>query len=320
MDNKQLPTFDASLCSDSSNYLHDLFQECFTKKKVFTFTHALKNALPLWRKSCSLNGYGRLLWSLYYKERQWANALPTATEYVYQVLKQVYESYRLQQPPLGEYRIPPIIHQIWLGSSFPTKYRSWQKTWQKIPGFKYHLWTEEDIYTFPLKNRELYDKATNWGERSDIVRYEILYRYGGLYVDTDFVCLKPQRIQELHQQYDFYGVLQPLDVMMFCLANGVIGAVPEHPILGATMDHIRYTSRVHPTPIWARTGPMPFTRVVCSILGSEKRDVVLPPTYFFPRTLLDERIEQPWPAESIAVHHWQASWTLPEAVVPPRDE
>ena len=29
------------------------------------------------------------------------------------------------------------------------------------------------------------------GEKSDIFRYEILYRFGGVYVDTDFECIKP---------------------------------------------------------------------------------------------------------------------------------
>ena len=28
-------------------------------------------------------------------------------------------------------------------------------------------------------------------EKADILRYELLYRFGGLYIDADIICLKP---------------------------------------------------------------------------------------------------------------------------------
>jgi mannosyltransferase OCH1-like enzyme len=36
-----------------------------------------------------------------------------------------------------------------------------------------------------------FDRASNFGEKSDIWRYEILFRLGGVYVDTDFECVRP---------------------------------------------------------------------------------------------------------------------------------
>ena len=84
-------------------------------------------------------------------------------------------------------RIPKIIHHIWLGSPFPEKYKILRETWKKHhPDWEFVLWTDEDIEAFGLFNKDLYDQSDNYGAKSDIARYEILYRFGGLYIDTDF--------------------------------------------------------------------------------------------------------------------------------------
>jgi hypothetical protein len=44
---------------------------------------------------------------------------------------------------------------------------------------------------FKMKNKDAFSGATNYGEKSDILRYEILSQFGGIYVDCDFECLKP---------------------------------------------------------------------------------------------------------------------------------
>lgn len=35
------------------------------------------------------------------------------------------------------------------------------------------MWTDSDVETFGLENREAYDAAGNFGEKSDILRYEV---------------------------------------------------------------------------------------------------------------------------------------------------
>ena len=41
-----------------------------------------------------------------------------------------------------------------------------------------------------MEKRDVFERAINPGMKSDIFRYEILKQIGGLYVDTDFECLK----------------------------------------------------------------------------------------------------------------------------------
>ena len=94
-------------------------------------------------------------------------------------------------------RIPKIVHQIWLGGPVPEVYQAWMSSWLALNGWEYKLWTDEELKTFHLHNKDLFDMAKNFGEKSDILRLEILFQYGGGYVDTDFECLRPDSFSKI---------------------------------------------------------------------------------------------------------------------------
>lgn len=86
--------------------------------------------------------------------------------------------------------IPKIIHQIWLGDGdVPIKYLSFIDSWKSHhPDWEYHLWTVDHL--IPLRNQRSYDQTTDVVQKTNIVRYEVLYQYGGIYVELDTACLK----------------------------------------------------------------------------------------------------------------------------------
>src|SRR6185295_9707651 len=64
--------------------------------------------------------------------------------------------------------------------------------------FEFHRWTDASVAEF-LKNeppefQNLYKRAKNHGEGGDILRYMILGRVGGLYVDWDVLLLDARRL------------------------------------------------------------------------------------------------------------------------------
>ena len=87
--------------------------------------------------------------------------------------------------------IPKIIHQIHLGKKpLSEKEIEWQKTWKTYnPNYEFIFWDDKKIDELELTNR-MYLQNESYSIQSDILRYEILYQYGGVYVDTDFECLK----------------------------------------------------------------------------------------------------------------------------------
>jgi mannosyltransferase OCH1-like enzyme len=84
--------------------------------------------------------------------------------------------------------IPRIIHQIWLGPLTPPSKAldSWKK---KHPNWEYRLWTEDNLPN--LKNQHAFDVSDNYPQKADILRYELLEQFGGVYVDADVHCIKP---------------------------------------------------------------------------------------------------------------------------------
>ncbi len=230
-------------------------------------------------------------------------------------------------PVKDEYRIPPIIHQVWLGSPPPEKYREWMTTWMNWHGWAYRLWTDDDVKCMELYNQDLYDHADNYGEKSDILRFEILYEYGGMYVDVDFECINPAIFDELHCSWDFYigfeplehGLLNGYDMFKFC--NAIIGAAPGHPIMLKLIEDLR-SNYIACKGLWTveKTGPAYVTRTIFAYELNNPRhgylNAYLPVSFLYPfsepetRQLLhqDDDTELFAPPETAAIHYWGHSW------------
>jgi mannosyltransferase OCH1-like enzyme len=230
----------------------------------------------------------------------------------WQLSKSLYDMHVLKNLEFqAEPRIPKIIHHIWLGSSFPEKYHALRDSWLKHnPGWEYKVWTDKDIEELDLINKEKYDNAQNYGEKSDIARYEILYRFGGLYIDTDFECIKS--FDTLNHCFDFYaGLVHEKE----CIANNaLIAARPGHPIMRICIEDI-YTITNTSTDLLDRTGPYFFTRSINKyIKNNPDRVVLFPASYFYPWPSWSRfkksrsEIEAWFRPETLAVHHWYCSW------------
>lgn len=235
-----------------------------------------------------------------------------------------------QQDVLTCYRIPPIVHQIWLGSKVPEKYRAWMESWMQIRGWKYMLWTDEEVSRFPMQNRDLFEMSDNWGEKSDILRLEILLKYGGVYVDTDFECVRPESFEKLHKGFDFYIGFESLEhgfigkFNMFKMCNAIIGAIPQHPIIKDLVENMRanfMAYRPHAGPI-GTTGPGYLTRIICEYVETKVdgyRNMYFPATFFYPFSAIDvenfipgSQETLPIFLETLGVHYWNMSWVKKE--------
>lgn len=228
--------------------------------------------------------------------------------------KSFYEAYHNQNLEEENYLIPPLIHFIWLGSPLPEKMMKIIETWKKLhPTWTVKIWTDEDVPFFELQNREAFDKSINFGEKSDIFRYEILYLFGGIYADVDFECLQP--FDSLHQSCEFYVGLHRDNQVIH---NSIIGARRGHPIIKACIDNLRTSLADHdPYRIMRETGPYHLTKIFLSMASSCElgKTVVFPPTilYPFPNIFRDdmnneEAKRQFVRPESIAIHYWSCSW------------
>ncbi len=222
------------------------------------------------------------------------------------LLTQLYEK---RQPskvlPTPHPQIPKIIHQIWLGSPLPKGLESYTRTWQALhPGWQYILWTEENVRHLNLQNQALFDQATNYAVKSDILRYELLYKFGGLYVDTDFECLMPFD-SFVHRYTAFAGISNE---HCFAVNNALIAAAPGHEILKKCIENISAPKSYRWQDVSKACGPMHFTKQFMVELGaSYKNALALPQRYFYPKPLHGQANSRTM-LSAYAVHHWDASW------------
>lgn len=230
-----------------------------------------------------------------------------------------YETYHHAYLEEKDYLIPPIIHFIWLGSSLPFTAQKMIETWREHhPGWIIKIWTDADVEPFGLRNKQAFDKSANFGQKSDIFRYEILYRFGGVYVDIDFECLQP--FDSLHQSCEFYAGISQENNSLY---NGLIGVKRQHPIMKACIDHLEITEPFSyagnlfcALQILHQSGPHYFTNIfsLAAPACEAKKIALLPPTVAYPipasfaGMITDEVKQQYIRPETLCIHHWGCSW------------
>ena len=101
--------------------------------------------------------------------------------------------------------IPKIIHYCWFGGNeLPENMRRCMESWKKYcPDYEIRRWDESN-YDF---NRISYSseayQVQKWGFVTDAIRLDVVYRYGGIYLDTDVELLKP--LDDLLEHSAFFG-------------------------------------------------------------------------------------------------------------------
>ncbi len=243
-------------------------------------------------------------------------------------------------------KIPKILHQIWLGPKTPPVYFSvFRDKWKSVhPDWEYRLWTDADISDLNPDLIDLIDQSPNYAEKSDILRSEILDRFGGVYFDVDMEC--HHALDELHHKYDLYvGIEYPHKIAttnnQVWLGISIMASRPNHPILKRWKEYIRarwdevnnqYTSPIERV---INHTYFPFTLAFLEKYQDDNlTNIAFPATYFYPLSaahaakrrsgwrgmreqvyewLENIHLKAPRPfsrvyPESIAVHYWGNTW------------
>lgn len=207
---------------------------------------------------------------------------------------------------IADSKIPKIIHQIWINNKpVPRLYEKFRQSWKNVhPDWQYKLWLKEDIEKLGLENKYYYDKTRDNREKADIARYEILFRFGGVYADLDCECIKSFDV--FHESCDFYTGIQHYRPISHLLANGLIGAKQGHPIIKECIESIKISS--DKSSIHDRTGPLLFTNAYFkTIANCNGINLVLPSVFFYSMpfgTHYNQNSNQYIRKESYSIHYW----------------
>lgn len=235
---------------------------------------------------------------------------------------------KLKNQHSSKLKIPLILHQIWIGSEMPKLYQKYRKKWRKQHShWKYICWTEKTIKKhFPngFYNQKMFDyaqKIKNYGRMSDVIRYEILFKYGGLYVDTDVRNF--ENFNFLHYNYDFYAGFEPFTFFTF-VGNAIIGSTANNYLLNRIMQEINKNSKnyssiknLNQSPhgkkeglkTFRETGPDCFTCILLKHLNKNEYHIILPRIYFYAKDFSSLRKGIANAHSSLCSHDFHGSWS-----------
>ena len=230
--------------------------------------------------------------------------------------------------------IPKIIHQIWSETyrPLPPDFELLSKTWKyHYPDWEYKFWNNEKMHLFINENFpqyvDLYNRFPFDVQRWDSIRYLILYKMGGMYVDFDYESICP--INELIYKKECCFAQEPaIHCKIFnkniMFTNAMMVCIPEHffikRIIEAVFSEetINYNPSVKELCVLNTTGPWKLIDLYESLSENEKDAIYLiPDRYVTPfsgneanqfrigtiNVELEERIQNAY-----AVHYFFGEW------------
>ena len=286
--------------------------------RPFLFARAGKNAFKHRDDFNTLMGSNKSVWKFVETHEDYQNI---------RLFTALYEkNSKLQFLKGNEDRIPKVIHLIWVGPNpFPKEAVENVSSWaEKHSDWTIKFWTDRRR-PLPNRNMELklvsdfnfetlgayYEESDNYAEKSDLLRYEILYQEGGLYVDHDVKCFKS--FESFHHNFDLYCGLEPphepVISSSISVNNSIIGACPRHLVLKSSIENVKERwneiSAAYPgddkesiLSRVARRSWSSFSDSVRELAGKgETIDIAFPAAYF-------NRIDESCP---LFAHHYYAS-------------
>lgn len=194
--------------------------------------------------------------------------------------------------------IPKIMHHVWIGGAdIPPLYQNYLDECKKLhPDWEFKIWGDKDISDLGLEYQDLYDKSRLYPGKTDIIRFEVVNRFGGVYRDMDIKCLRS--IDDLNHQYELYTSLEPASIWNRPAINtGLLAAKANHPMLKKMLERIRlnidyklndFDSGVvsHYTKDIQSLGVdlfmLPFTDIFIENISLTDKSIAFPATYFMP--------------------------------------
>lgn len=227
--------------------------------------------------------------------------------------------------------IPRIIHQIWDSgrNTIPLAQQNMAETWKtNHPTWQYEYWDKERIEAFIHKYfphlLDLYFGYKHNVQRWDVIRYLILFKIGGVYVDFDYECIEP--LDDYLSDKRCCFALDPTEHARifnkeYIVTNAFIATEPNHPFLREVIENLEVYKDSSGEDIFENvlntTGPYYITALYEK--WTDKSDVTLVPANivsplskneianYVNGLISDEEIEAKL-KDAIAVHYFDGSW------------
>lgn len=223
--------------------------------------------------------------------------------------------------------IPKIIHQTWKDSNIPHYLVDLIKTWKTFhQDWEFKFWTDDMNRDFIIRYypsfTSVYDSYANSIQRVDAVRYFILHKVGGVFIDIDFECF--ENIEPLLENSSCVFGIEPKEHCKrfkkdIIVCNAFMACNPENTFFKEICEKIesgKIKQRNSFIDILESTGPLMLTEIYENYKDKNKIKLLSPNT-IYPLSLAETRRvimgdideEMQYKVDnSYALHYFLGSW------------
>lgn len=205
--------------------------------------------------------------------------------------------------------IPRVIHYCWFGGNpLPKDVKKYIESWKRMcPDYSIKQWDESN---FDISSNSFAQKAYEakcWAFVSDYARLDIIYKYGGIYLDTDVELINS--LDSLLEYNSFFAIQQ---VGCYCATGLGFGARKGNEVVSLMLKE--YEGLVF--------DENNKSKIMCPVLNTNAilkkgfvqenefqvidNNVLLPSMYMDP--ISPGAKEGLLSDESISIHHYAALW------------
>lgn len=217
--------------------------------------------------------------------------------------------------------IPKIIHYCWFGRNpLPKSAIKCINSWKRFfPDYEIKEWNEDNFNVNIIPYTEEAYKAKKYAFVSDYARFWILYKYGGIYFDTDVEVVK--NMDNIISKGSFMGCENAASESVVAnVAPGLgIGALPNLPIY---KEIIKFYEQLNIEKSLNKECPETVVTITTRILEKYglfptnqiqrvSNILIYPKEYFCPLDYTTGNLTIT--DNTYSIHHYTASW-LPKSI------
>ena len=214
--------------------------------------------------------------------------------------------------------IPKVIHYCWFGKKpLPELAIKCIQSWKKfLPDYEIKEWNESNFNVNIIPYTQEAYQAGRYAFVSDYARFWILYKYGGIYFDTDVQMIKP--MEEIINKGPFMGCEND---SILSVAPGLgLGVNPQNPLYKEILDsytqlhflledgsYNQTTVVTYITEILVKHGLQISTHIQqCAGI------YIYPKEYFCPKDFLTSKITIT--PNTVTIHHYDGTWLTEDII------
>lgn len=208
--------------------------------------------------------------------------------------------------------IPKLIHFCWYGGGkYNEVIEKCMASWKnKLPDYEIMRWDESNTPFQNMPFLKILYKQKRWAFISDYIRLYALYKYGGIYFDTDIEVIKP--FDDLLNEKAFIGFQVDHDSAKYPFNTAVIGCVKGNKFIEYCLQETEKLQRMH---YHAMAAPSISSKILTKRFGVKEHKIyhlesvtVYTKDYFYPFSWLEKFSPSCLTNNTRTIHWWEDSW------------